>query len=164
MLRVSKLADYGIVLMAYRAGDADRQPVTARQLAEESDLPLPTVGKILKSLARSGLLVSHRGGHGGYSVARPNEKISVADMITAIDGPIALTECSSNVTELCDIESSCPVRKNWQVISQVVREALEQLTLADMRRPRPECVARVCPSKAGGRRPTPMLTLVRGTA
>lgn len=164
MLRLSKLADYGIVLMAYIAADPARQPVSARQLSQESDLPLPTVGKTLKALARAGLLVSHRGGYGGYNMARPTEEISIADMIAAIGGPIALTECSSDVPELCDIEPTCPVRENWKIISQVVLEALEQLTLDDMSQPLPTCTARVCTRKSRGRRPERILTLVKGTA
>ena len=166
MLRVSKLADYAIVLMAYMAGDSDRRPLTARRLSQESDLPLPTVAKILKALSRAGLLQSHRGGFGGYSLARPMSYVSVADVIAAIDGPIALTACGSDTPVPCDIGATCPVRENWKTIARALREALEQLTLDRMSRPLPTRVARVAPKRPGGRgRPrTPKLILVKGSA
>ena len=166
MLRVSKLADYAIVLMAYMADDPDRRPLTARRLSEESDLPLPTVAKILKALSRAGLLQSRRGGYGGYSLARPRSDISVADVIAAIDGPIALTGCGSDASAPCDIGPTCPVRENWRTIARDLREALEQLTLDRMGRPLPTRVARVAPNRSGGRgRPrTPTLILAKGNA
>jgi len=166
MLRVSKLADYAIVLMAYMAGDSDRRPLTARRLSQESDLPLPTVAKILKALSRAGLLQSHRGGFGGYSLARPMSYVSVADVITAIDGPIALTACGSDTPVPCDIGATCPVRENWKTIARALREALEQLTLDRMSRPLPSLVARVDRNRHGGRGRlrTPTLILVKGNA
>jgi FeS assembly SUF system regulator len=166
MLRVSKLADYAIVLMAYMADDPDRRPLTARRLSQESDLPLPTVAKILKALSRAGLLQSHRGGYGGYSLARPRSETSVADVIAAIDGPIALTGCGSDASAPCDIGPTCPVRENWRTIARDLREVLKHLTLDRMSRPLPTRVARVAPKRPGGRgRPnTPKLILVKGNA
>ena len=156
MLRVSKLADYAIVLMAYMADDPDRRPLTARRLSEESDLPLPTVAKILKALSRAGLLQSHRGGYGGYSMARPRSEISVADVIAVIDGPIALTGCGSDSSAPCDIGPTCPVRENWRTIARDLRDALERLTLDRMSRPLPDRVAPVARKRPGGRgRPRP---------
>jgi len=162
MLRVSKLADYGIVIMCYIAADADRQPITARRLAAESELPLPTVAKILKALCRAGLLVSHRGGSGGYSLGRSKGKVSVADVISAIDGPIALIDCDLDTPRPCDIKAACPVGANWKIISRVLREALERLTLDSMTQPMPTCLARVRPHRRRGRGRTPILTLVKG--
>ena len=143
MVRLSRLTDYGIVLMAHLAERERRSdsssPHNAREVAEETSLPLPVVSKILKSLARQGLLVSQRGAKGGYTLARIPEQISVAEMITAVDGPIALTECSSNAPSLCEIELTCPVRSNWATITASVRRALEDLTLEQMALPSLEC-------------------------
>lgn len=135
MLRLSKLADYGIVLMTYIARNVGTGPQPARDLASRSNLPLPTVSKVLKALCRAGLLVAHRGKQGGYSISRSIDEVSVADMIAAIDGPIALTECGTYAPALCDLEPTCPVRQNWVTISLKVREALENLSLADLQQP-----------------------------
>ena len=132
MIKISKLADYGIVLMTYFARNEEGGVLTARELSETAKLPLPTVGKVLKSLSRAGLLVSHRGVKGGYSLADSADTISVADMIRAIDGPISLTECSSQAPSLCEVENNCPVRSNWQRINHAVVTALSSLSLADM--------------------------------
>ncbi len=114
-----------------------RQPQrlhSANELAAELGLALPTVSKVLKALVQHGLLVSHRGAKGGYSLAAAPEEISVAQIISAIEGPIALTECSDSVG-LCGQETQCSVRGNWQLINKAVREALERVTLADLARP-----------------------------
>ncbi len=134
MIRLSRVSDYGIVLMAHLAGCTDRAPHNAREAAADSGLPLPMVSKILKALAREGLLVSHRGAKGGYSLARPPEEISAADMITALEGPIGLTECTVHPGH-CVQEPSCHVREPWQRINAVVRQALVDVTLADLARP-----------------------------
>jgi len=97
-------------------------------------LALPTVSKVLKALVQHGLLVSHRGAKGGYSLAAAPEEISVAQIISAIEGPIALTECSDS-TGVCGQEPQCSVRSNWQRINKAVREALERVTLAELARP-----------------------------
>ncbi len=137
MLRVTKLADYGIVLMTQFASYRESQTHNARDLAAEVRLPLPMVSKILKVLAREGLLVSHRGTRGGYSLARAADGITVADIIRALEGPIAVTECTDKVNGDCDLERVCPVRSNWHRINEAIREALEKITLAQMRRPFP---------------------------
>jgi len=133
MIRLSRLSDYGIVLMALLAGraGADGAPHNAREVAAEAHLPLPVVSKILKALARRGLLVSPRGAKGGYSLARPPEAISAAEMIAALEGPIGLTECAAH-PGLCVQEASCHVREPWQRINAAVRRALAQVTLADL--------------------------------
>jgi FeS assembly SUF system regulator len=135
MVRLSKLTDYGMVLMSCFAESQPAPLRTARDLAMESGLPLPTVTKLLKELLRSGLLVSHRGIKGGYSLARRAQEISLADIIAALEGPIALTECSTDVTGLCEFEPRCAIRKNQQLISQAVRGVLESLMLSDLIRP-----------------------------
>ena len=133
MLRISKLTDYGIVILAHMARD-ERATHNARDMASTSELPLPTVSKVLKTLGRAGLLVSHRGVNGGWSLARPPAKISVAEIITAIEGPIALTECSTSCPGQCDLEPVCPVRDNWRKINRVIRNSLESLSLFHMAR------------------------------
>jgi FeS assembly SUF system regulator len=133
MLRISKLTDYATVLMAALA----RQPqacVPASQLAEQTRLEQPTVAKVLKTLARSELVRSIRGVNGGYRLNEAPGLISVAAIVRAMEGPIALTECSLE-PGLCSHESNCQLRGNWQRIGQAVEQALEGLTLADLAGP-----------------------------
>jgi FeS assembly SUF system regulator len=134
MIRITKQTDYGIVLLTHLAANAERQ-YAAPELAAEARLPLPMVSKILKVLARDGLLASHRGVKGGYSLARAAEEISMAEIIAALEGPIAITECIS-VESDCSHEALCPVRGNWQRINLAVRTALEGITLAEMAQPK----------------------------
>lgn len=133
MIRLGKLTDYGVLLMCQMA----RSPLvhwhTARELAETCRLPLPTVGKLLRMLLRSGLLNSHRGVKGGYVLSRSPELIPLTEIIAALEGPFALTQCS--LDELCDLESFCPVRENQRIISQAIRSALERVKLSDLTRP-----------------------------
>ena len=135
MIRITRQTDYGIVLLSHLASNAERR-YNAPELAAEAHLPVPMVAKILKLLAREGLLVSHRGVKGGYSLARLPETISMAEIITALEGPIALTECVEE-TGVCVHEPICPSRSNWHVISRAVRRALEGITLAEMIHPLP---------------------------
>lgn len=130
MLRISKLTDYGTVVMVTLA-EADDEKLPASKLAGITRLETPTVAKVLKLLAAAGLVESFRGVQGGYRLARPPEEISVADMVSAIEGPIALTECSIEAG-LCSYESRCCLKGNWRRIGQVVESTLEQLSLADM--------------------------------
>jgi FeS assembly SUF system regulator len=131
MIRLSRLTDYGIVLMSYMAAHRERA-INAAELAAVAQLPLPTVGKLLRLLAREELLVSQRGVKGGYALAHAPEKISIAGIIRALEGPIALTACTTAPSGDCEYEPQCPVRRPWQRINRAVREALEQITLADM--------------------------------
>jgi FeS assembly SUF system regulator len=132
MIRLTKLADYGIVLLAHVAGDPRPESFTAREIAEETLVPLPTVTKILKILAQNGLLDSQRGSKGGYSLGRPAELITVADVVHAMDGPIAITECVGDTSSECLIELGCPVRSRWQRINDAVIDALSKITILDM--------------------------------
>jgi FeS assembly SUF system regulator len=132
MLRIGKLTDYAILLMTQLSRDARGGTHTARDLAAACHLPAPTVAKLLKELSQAGLLVSHRGMNGGYSLARRPDEISVAEVITALEGPIALTECASEKPGLCDLEARCPNRSPWRTITLAVRETLERLRLSQM--------------------------------
>jgi len=135
MIRLSKLTDYGLVLMSHVARSKIRSLHTARDLAAESGLPVPTVSKLLRILQQGGFLTSQRGIKGGYSLARDAQEISVSDIIAAFEGPVALTDCSTDVIGLCDFERGCPIKHNQQIINRVVRGALEKLTLADLVHP-----------------------------
>ena len=134
MIKLSRMADYGVVLMTQFARDADTMK-TAPDMALASGLPAPTVSKILKMLTQGGLLDSQRGIKGGYSLARDPADISVADIIGALDGPIALTECMTGDGVLCEIEALCPTRTNWKKINDVLTTALSSVTLAEMAGP-----------------------------
>lgn len=134
MIRLSRLSDYGIVLMSHLAGFGDGGPHSATEIAAEAGLPQPVVSKLLKALAREGLLESHRGSKGGYSLARAPEDITAAQMITALEGPIGLTECTVHPGE-CAQEANCHVREPWQRINEVVRGALSDVSLADLAQP-----------------------------
>lgn len=136
MFRLSKTTDYGIVLLACLARDGSAGPHNARELARDSDLPMPMVSKILKALAREGLLISQRGPKGGYSLARDPKELSVSEMINVLEGPVGLTDCAIGPT-LCEHETMCAVREPWQMISRVVERALADVTLADLVRGRP---------------------------
>jgi len=133
MINISKLADYSTVVMAYLARTGTAQ--NARDIAHATHIALPTVSKILKVLARAELLISQRGAKGGYDLARPAEQISLADIINALDGGIGLTECSK-AAGLCAVEQACGNRHSWRNIGLIVRELLEQVTLAEMLHPK----------------------------
>jgi FeS assembly SUF system regulator len=134
MLRLSRLADYGVLLMTRVPFDPTASAITARELSEQTGLPWPTVGKILKDLSRAGLLASRRGQGGGYRLARPATEISLAEVVGAIDGPVDLT-CCAEANESCALTIDCPVRDRLAVVSRVVHDALAQVTLAEMRAP-----------------------------
>lgn len=133
MLRVTKLADYGIVMLTHFALHRDSS-YTAPDIARTVRLPLPVVSKVLKLLGKAGLLASHRGTKGGYRLAMPAEQITIASIISALDGPIAVTGCM-DAQRGCDLESGCPVRGNWRLINQAIHSALEGITLSQMAAP-----------------------------
>lgn len=134
MIRITKQTDYGIVLTSYMAGDAERV-FNAPDLAQETRLPTPMVSKILKHLARRGILASYRGANGGYALSRPAEEIPISEVIAALEGPIAMTECIDDSPGVCDQESVCPMRGNWQLINRAIRSALDAISLAEMAQP-----------------------------
>lgn len=133
MLRISKLTDYGIVLLAHLAAEPGATR-NAREIAEATALPLPVVSKMLKTLAGAELLRSQRGSKGGYSLARRPEEVNVAEILDALEGPIALMACAAGPGH-CEQESCCPVRDPWQRINQAILETLERVTLAELVRP-----------------------------
>ena len=137
MMRMRKLTDYAIVLLSHLARDRQTALHSARDLANAAHIPSPTVNKLLKKLSHAGILVSHRGTNGGYSLARDPAEISVAQVIAALEGPIAVTECGTEVPGQCGLESLCPLRSSWQNINRAIRGALEGLSLTDMIRPTP---------------------------
>lgn len=130
MLKVSKLTDYATVILSVIAKEQWRVH-GALELAEVTGIALPTVSKILKILAKAGVLSSTRGAKGGYCLAKEPEKITVATVICALEGPIALTECSIS-HKGCDQAIGCRIQGNWHLINQKIAHALESVTLADM--------------------------------
>jgi FeS assembly SUF system regulator len=133
MLRVTKLTDYATVVLtalAARPGTV----LSASELAERSGLEIPTVAKVLKPLAQAGLVEGFRGATGGYRLARPAARITLVDIVEALEGPLGMTECSVHAGA-CGIESSCGVRANWRRINDVVADALRRVTLAEMLAP-----------------------------
>jgi FeS assembly SUF system regulator len=137
MLRITKLTDYAIVVLSTMIGPGASEAFAARDVADRSQIPQPTVSKVLKQLARAGLVVSERGKHGGYRLARSPGSISVADIIDAVEGPIAVTECSTHSADNCELEGRCPMEENWMRINVAIRKALSDITLEDMARPLP---------------------------
>jgi FeS assembly SUF system regulator len=132
MLRLSKLTDYATVILSFMA--RDNTQVAAMEIASVTGIALPTVSKILKLLVNAKVLVSTRGVKGGYALARTPEKITLAAVISALEGPIALTECSIS-QQGCGQASGCEIRGSWSLINQTIHNALESVTLADMIRP-----------------------------
>jgi len=104
----------------------------AFDLAAATGLPAPTVSKLLAALARAGVLVSQRGAKGGYRLARPPAAITAADIVSAVDGPIALTVCIEHGAGACDVESLCPTRSGWRRINDAVRDAMKSVSLAEL--------------------------------
>lgn len=131
MLKLNRITDYAVVVLAQMAREPGRT-VTAPQLAGESAVPLPTVAKLLKELARDGVLESHRGVNGGYALARAPGEISVLEIIRALEGPVALTSCVDDAEDDCSVESLCPMRGNWNKVNGAIRTALGSVTLAEM--------------------------------
>lgn len=135
MLKLSKLTDYAAVMMAHIARTPD-QLFTATDIADQVQIPRPTVSKTLKMLLKAGLLVSHRGAQGGYGLARAPQQITASDIIDAIEGRFGMTECSQeDVT--CDLQDSCGVSDNWQRVSVVIRQMLSSITLVQLAQKEP---------------------------
>jgi len=133
MIKISKLTDYAVVVLTQMGRHGTVHTVSS--LAESTGIPAPTVAKLLKPLTAAGLVASHRGVNGGYSLSLAPEDVTVAAIITALEGPIAVTECVSEADTLCGVERLCPMRGNWEKINRAVRRALEEVTLADMAPP-----------------------------
>ncbi len=137
MLKISRLSDYAIVLLTALAGDPREKPgdqrANARALAERTGINMPTVGKLLKLLNGEGIVQSRQGRSGGYFLARPAAEITLAEIIEAIDGPIAMTDCFRPDHD-CAMKGDCAVRPHWAAINRGVHALLDATTLADMTR------------------------------
>ena len=130
MLRLSKLTDYAVVvLVRLSRGEAVQ---TSPGIAAAIGIPEPTVAKVLKTLAAGGLVASQRGARGGYRLMRPLAGIPISDVIGAIDGPIALTACVDGAAAGCECHDICAMRGRWDPVNQAIRQALSEITLADM--------------------------------
>ena len=133
MLRLTRLTDYGILLMAEMAVD-DGRLCTAAEMSELTHIPAPTVSKVLQALLATGLLESIRGARGGYRLARTANQISLREIINALEGHIALTECNLDHTD-CEQMPYCSTHGNWKRINEAIRDVLENISLADMTTP-----------------------------
>jgi FeS assembly SUF system regulator len=143
MLRLSKLTDYAVVVLTQLAEGQDLQ--TSPAIAAGTGIPEPTVAKVLKMLAATGLVGSARGARGGYRLLKPLARIPVAEVIEAIDGPIALTACVDGSVVECVSRGLCPMQGRWDAVNTAITAALSAISLADMRAP-------VEPPCAGARR------------
>jgi FeS assembly SUF system regulator len=131
-MRLTSLADYAAVMMAAAARHPADARLSAALLAEETGVPLPTAQKLMGRLASAGLLKSARGTGGGFTLARSPAGISLADIIEAVEGPIALTNCAEGTRYLCALEEGCRVRPQLSAVSGVVRDALAGVSLAQL--------------------------------
>lgn len=132
MLRLSNLADYGVVVMTAAArAAADGRLMSTAQVAQQTGIPAPTVAKLMGQLGRAGLLSSQRGVAGGFALARAPGAISLADIVEAIDGPIALTHCGQPGAD-CELSHNCAVRPHWAPVNRAVKAALSDVTLAEL--------------------------------
>jgi FeS assembly SUF system regulator len=130
MLRLSKLTDYAVVVLVRLSRDLGVQ--TSPGIAATTGIPEPTVAKVLKTLAAGGLVASQRGARGGYRLLRPLSTIPIADVLAAVDGPIALTACVEGSTVECESQGLCPMRGRWDPVNEAIHQALSAITLADM--------------------------------
>ena len=129
MLRLSRLTDYAVVALVRLS--ASEAVATSPGIAAAIGIPEPTIAKVLKALAGQGLVISTRGARGGYRLGRKLSEISVAEVIVAIDGPIALTSCVDGASS-CESQSLCPVAGRWDPVNEAIRDALSNISLADM--------------------------------
>ncbi len=130
MFKVNKLTDYATVVLIDMAISGLIRPTQA--ISENTGIPLPTVAKLMKHLVKSGLVASHRGVRGGYSLSRPADQTTIADVIEAVEGPIALTACVDTSEEHCSYEKLCPASGKWNRVNSAVTGALRDVTLAEM--------------------------------
>ena len=133
-MRLSHLADYAVVLMTAAARRPEGARLSATELAQETGVPLPTAQKLMGQLAACGLLTSSRGASGGFALARPASDISLADIVEAVEGPIALTMCSDGVNHDCILDAHCRVKPHMGVVGNAVRGALGAVSLTELAR------------------------------
>ena len=133
-MRLSHLADYAVVLMTAAARRPEGARLSATELAQDTGVPLPTAQKLMGQLAACGLLTSSRGAGGGFALARPAADISLADIVEAVEGPIALTMCADGVNHDCILDAHCRVKPNMGVVGKAVRGALGAVSLTELAR------------------------------
>lgn len=131
MLRLSKMNDYAVVVMGHMANHSGER-LTAPDIADATGIAPATVSQVLKKLNHGGLVLSQRGAHGGYSLQRGATDISVAEIVEALEGPVALTACVDGAVGHCGVETFCPIRGGWDRVNTAMRQALESVKLADM--------------------------------
>lgn len=131
MFRLNRLTDYAVVVMS-QLGPPNGALQSAQRIAGSTGVPLPTVAKVLNTLTREGIVDSHRGASGGYALTRPASQISVAEIVQALEGPIALTACVDTAPGCCEAEGICPMRGSWNKVNRAIHEALSQVSLAEM--------------------------------
>ena len=134
MIKLSRLTDYGVVVMSQMAQNMSAMK-TAPELAAATGVPTPTVAKLLKLLVKDGLVESWRGVNGGYALTRSIDDITAGDIIEALEGPVALTACVDGSEADCGVESLCPMRGGWEKVNRAIRAALEEVTLAELSQP-----------------------------
>ncbi|HTN12259.1 MAG TPA: SUF system Fe-S cluster assembly regulator [Acetobacteraceae bacterium] len=134
MLRLSKLTDYAVVVLIRLAEDSCEPVQTSPGIALATGVPEPTVAKVLKALGAAQLVTSQRGARGGYRLRQTLDRVTIADVIAAIDGPIALTACVDGSGGCCDVQNICAVKGRWDLVNDAIRDALTGITLAEMRR------------------------------
>ena len=134
MIKLSRLTDYGVVVMSQMAQNMSALK-TAPELAAATGVPTPTVSKLLKLLVKGGLVESWRGVNGGYALTKNIDDITAADIIEALEGPVALTACVDGSEADCGVESLCPMRGGWEKVNRAIRAALEEVTLAELSQP-----------------------------
>lgn len=131
-MRLTSLADYAVVVMSAAARREGGRRLSAAELAEETGVPLPTAQKLLGRLAQTGLLKAVRGAGGGFVLARPADGITLADIVEAVEGPIAMTSCSDHERHDCALETACQVRPHWPAVNIAIRGALAEVSLASL--------------------------------
>lgn len=131
-MRLSSMADYAVVIMSAAARHCGGARVSAGRLAEETGLPAPTVQKLVSRMTSAGLLRSSRGAGGGLRLARPAAAITLADIVEAVEGPIALTSCMEDSRACCTLEDACQVKPHWPVVNEALRGALAKVSLTQL--------------------------------
>lgn len=127
MMKLGKLTDYAVVVTVQLARES--RASSAQTLSVKTGIPAPTVAKVLKKLAKYGLVSSLRGAAGGYRLAKTPREISACDVIEAMDGPVAIAGC---VASVCSTQNACPAKGKWAPVNAAIRAALKAVTIADM--------------------------------
>jgi FeS assembly SUF system regulator len=139
MMKLGKLTDYAVAVMVQLGREGSDAARSAHQLADRTGIPEPTVAKVLKKLTREGLLLSVRGAAGGYKLAHDPSRLSICDVIEALDGPIEIVSCANGAADICRAETKCPAKGKWAPVNNAVRAALQAVTLVDMARVPSSC-------------------------